>query len=128
MSAWLADLVLALHAAFALFAALGAVLLWRWPRIAWLHLPAAAWAALVMWTGWICPLTPLEQRLRALAGEAAPAGVIERLLEPLLYPAGLTRAIQIALGLGVVLVNLLLYGLRVARHGRWRSSGSRRSG
>lgn len=109
MNAWLADLLLVLHGCFVLFAALGALLVWRWPRVARVHLPAVAWAALVMWTGWICPLTPLEGYLRMRAGQGLPAGLIERLLEPVLYPAGITRSLQIALGIAVVLVNLPLY-------------------
>ncbi len=106
----LADAVLALHFAFIAFALLGGILVWRWPRLAWLHLPAAAWAAGIAFFGGICPLTPLENRLRAAGGEAGYAGgFIESQLEALIYPGWLTREIQVALGAVVLAVNLFAY-------------------
>ena len=111
----LADAVLVLHLGFIAFALLGGILVWRWPRLAWLHLPAAAWAAGIAFFGGICPLTPLENRLRAAGGEAGYAGgFIENQLEALIYPGWLTREIQIALGAVVLAVNLLAYA-RVLR-------------
>ncbi len=86
--------------------------MWRWPRLAWLHLPAAAWAGWVVSAGWICPLTPLENALRRSAGEAGYGGSFqEHYLLALIYPEGLTRPLQVALGLGVLLLNVLLYAL-----------------
>lgn len=115
----LADAVLLLHGLFILFAVAGGVLVWRWPRLAWLHLPAAAWAGWVVSAGWICPLTPLENALRRSAGEAGyGGGFLEHYLLALIYPEGLTRPVQIALGLGVLLLNALLYALLVARRSR----------
>lgn len=120
----LADAVLLLHLAFILFVVLGGFLAWRWPRLAWLHLPAAAWGALIEFGGWPCPLTPLENHLRALAGEAGyRGGFVEHYLLPLVYPEALTRELQIALGLGVVAINLAAYALgrrraRLSRGGR----------
>lgn len=115
----LADAVLLLHGLFILFAVAGGVLVWRWPRLAWLHLPAAAWAAWVVSAGWICPLTPLENALRRSAGEAGyGGGFLEHYLLALIYPEGLTRPVQIALGLGVLLLNALLYALLMARRSR----------
>ncbi len=102
--------VLVLHLAFIAFALLGGLLVVRWPRLAWLHLPAAAWAAGIAFFGGICPLTPLENRLRAAGGEAVyDGGFIERQLEALIYPDWLTREIQIALGAIVLGVNLFAY-------------------
>ncbi len=118
---WLADLSLIVHAAFILFAVAGGFLvLWRhW--VAWLHLPAVLWAALVELFGWICPLTPLEIHLRALAGEAGYGGdFIGHYLWPLLYPAELTRTHQIIFGSIVVAVNVIIYGYIVARVRRKR--------
>ncbi len=87
-----ADLVLLLHLAFVLFVIGGGLLLLNWPRLAWLHLPAVGWGALVEFSGWVCPLTPIEQRLRNMAGESLTEGdFIGRSLPPLLYPATLTR-------------------------------------
>lgn len=107
---FLSDLVLLLHLGFVLFVIAGGLLLVKWPRLAWLHLPAAVWGAVVEFTGWICPLTPLEHHLRTLAGESATeADFIGHYLPPLLYPETLTREIQLLLGLLVLVVNLALY-------------------
>jgi hypothetical protein len=111
-----ADFVLLLHLGFVLFVTAGALLLLKWPRMVWVHLPAAVWGSLVEFTGWICPLTPLESQLRALAGEGTTeADFIVRYLPPLLYPETLTREIQILLGLLVLVVNLALYWLALFR-------------
>ena len=66
----LANLMMSLHMAFILFAALGGLLVFKWRRVAWLHIPAALWAALIEFAGWECPLTPLENWLRRMGGEA----------------------------------------------------------
>lgn len=105
-----ADLVLVLHALFLAFVTLGALLALRWPGVVWAHLPAVAWGALIEFRGWVCPLTPLENRFRRLAGETGYAGgFIERYITAVLYPAGLTREIQIGLGVGVLVLNAGLY-------------------
>lgn len=106
-----ADAVLLLHAAFILFVLGGALLMLRWPRVVWLHLPAAAWGIGIELAGAVCPLTYLEVALRERAGQQGYAGgFVEHYLLPLVYPAGLTPAVQYVLA-GVVLgVNLLLYG------------------
>ena len=111
------DLVLLLHLGFVLFVIGGGLLLVKWQGMVWIHLPAVAWGALVEFMGWICPLTPLENRLRALAGESATeADFIGRYLPALLYPATLTREIQILLGMVVLFVNVALYWLVFFRH------------
>ena len=106
----LADLVLAVHATFLLFVVLGGLLvLWK-PRIAWVHIPCAMWGAWVELVGWICPLTPLEVDLRIRAGEVGyGGGFIERYVTAVLYPQGLTREIQIGLGIAVIAVNIIVY-------------------
>ena len=105
-----ADVVLLLHLAFILFALFGAALALRWPRLVRIHLPAAVWAIGIELTGAICPLTYIESDLRVRAGQQGYAeGFIEHYLLPVLYPAGLTPAVQYILA-GIVLgVNLLLY-------------------
>jgi len=106
----LADLLVVLHLAFVGFVALGSLLVLRWPRIAWVHLPAAAWGAAIEFTGWICPLTPLENQLRAGGATAPYAGdFVARYLVPVLYPEGLTRKAQLVLGALVLLVNAAIY-------------------
>lgn len=110
----LAAMVLLVHFGFVVFVAAGGALLGRWPRIAWAHLPAAAWGAAIEFTGGRCPLTPLEQYLRMRGGEPGYAGgFIEHYLTSAIYPQGLTRGTQIVLGATVVLVNVVLYS-------RWR--------
>ena len=112
----LADLVLLLHLAFVLFVVFGGLLVLRWRRIAWLHVPAFVWGAAIEFGGWVCPLTPLENRLREMGGEGGYAGgFVERYLVPVLYPGELTREIQIALGLAVLLINLAIYGFLLCR-------------
>jgi hypothetical protein len=120
----LADLVFLAHLAFALFVVLGGIAVWLKPRLAWLHLPAVAWGALIEFAGWICPLTPWEQSLRRLAGEKGyTGGFVEHYLLPILYPEGLTREIQIGLGLLVLLINGIAYLLILRRFRRERRRG-----
>jgi hypothetical protein len=112
----LADLVLVAHLTFVIFAVLGGLLVLRWRRAAWLQIPAAIWGVLIEYTGWVCPLTPLENSLRTRGGEAGySGGFIEHYIQPFLYPAGLTRSTQIALGSLVVVLNLTAYGIVVSR-------------
>jgi hypothetical protein len=114
----LADLVLVVHFAFVLFVVFGGLLALRWPRLAWVHIPVALYGALIEFVGFICPLTPLEIWLRRLGGEAGyEGGFIERYITAALYPTGLTREIQLALGLGVLVLNAMVYAF-VWR--RWR--------
>jgi hypothetical protein len=111
-----ADAVVAFHVAFVVFVVVGGVLVWRWPRLAWVHLPVALWGALVELTGVICPLTPLEKWLRVQAGVASyPGGFIAHYITPLLYPAGLTRGVQLLLAVFVVALNLAVYGRLLRR-------------
>ena len=118
---WLADATVALHLAFIVFAVLGAFLVARDVRWAWLHLPALAWVAWLEFTGAICPLTPLENMLRARAGDAGYAGgFIDHYLLPIIYPAGLTADIQTILGVAVVALNAIVYAW-VWRRSRRRS-------
>jgi hypothetical protein len=108
----LADAVLVLHLLFVAFAVAGGLLAFRWRWMALVHLPALAWAAFVEFSGSICPLTPLENALRAAGGQAGyGGGFIEHYLLPLLYPAELTRSLQWTLGAGLVAFNLVVYFL-----------------
>ena len=122
----LADAVLVVHLAFAVFAGVGALFVLRWRWLAWVHVPCAAWGALIMFAGWICPLTPLEQELRRRGGQAGyEGGFLEHYVVSVLYPRGLTRGLQIGIGTGVVLVNGLVYGTLAARALRRRREDSR---
>lgn len=106
----LADCLVLVHLAFVVFVVAGGLLvLWR-PSLRWIHLPTAAWGALIEFTGWICPLTPWEQALRAQAGQVGySGGFIEHYILPVLYPQGFTPAVQIVLGFLVIGVNVAIY-------------------
>jgi hypothetical protein len=111
-----ADLVLIVHLGFVLFVVLGGLLVWRWPWLIWIHLAAAFWGALIEFTGFICPLTPLEDCLRELGGEVRYEGdFIGHYITEFLYPSGLTRPLQIGLGISVLLLNVLIYGYFLVR-------------
>lgn len=107
-----ADLVMLVHFLFIAFALLGSLLLRRYPRLIWLHVPALCWGMYIELTGNICPLTPLENHFRTLAGEGAYfGGFITHYLGPIIYPAGLTRGWQfLAFGI-LVTVNAIGYTL-----------------
>lgn len=119
----LADATVVLHLGFVLFVVGGGLLVWRHPRLAWLHVPAALWGALIEFAGWVCPLTPLENWLREQGGQQAYAtSFVEHYLMPVLYPQALTREVQWVLGGVVLLVNGILYTAmlrraRISRHG-----------
>ncbi len=120
MYGFLANLVMLTHLAFVLFVIGGGLLVLKWPRIAWLHVPAAVWGTMIEFMGWTCPLTPLENRLLAQSAEAGYEGdFIAHYLLPVLYPEGLTPTVQIVLGLLVVLLNAATYGLVFAK---WRQT------
>ena len=114
--ALLADAVLLLHAAFIVWAALGGLAVWRWPRLAWAHLPCVAWGVWIEFSGGICPLTPLENLLRERAGQAGYGGdFIAHYLMPLIYPEALTRPMQWLLGAALLVLNLVIYTLAIRR-------------
>jgi hypothetical protein len=115
----LADAVLVAHLGFILFVVAGGFLV-CWRRVvAWLHIPAAAWGALIEFMGWVCPLTPLELWARSRAGETGyTGGFVEHYLLPVVYPAALTHDVQIVLGALVLIVNVFIYAWIVGRRGK----------
>lgn len=120
----MANLIVAIHFVFVLFVVLGGLFALRWPRIAWGHVPAVVWGVLIELTGWICPLTPLENRLRAAAGEATYRGdFIAHYILPVLYPNGLTRQDQLMLGGLALAINAAIYTAVFVRHRRSRAKG-----
>ena len=113
---FLADAVVVVHGIFVAFVMLGAFLALRWGWLVWLHVPAVIWGVLIEYAGWICPLTPLENSLRARAGETAYSGdFIQHYLLGALYPQGLTRPIQYVLGSIALLANLIGYALLIRK-------------
>jgi len=117
----LADLVLITHCLFIAFVMFGGLLaIWK-PRVAPWHLLAMAWGAVVIGFGWVCPLTPLENNLRQLAGQDGyPGGFIDQYLVPLIYPPGLTRGTQILLAVALILGNATVYAVVFKRLRRRR--------
>ncbi len=112
----IADAIALLHLTFVIFVVFGVLAVVRWHRIAWLHIPSVLWAAFVEMTGWYCPLTPLEKEYRLLAGETVYSDdFVGNYILPMLYPTGLTREIQIGLGVAVLVGNGLVYWLAVRR-------------
>jgi len=106
-----ADLLLLFHLGFVCFVVLGGLLVFKWRRLALLHLPAVTWAALIEFRGWFCPLTPWEQQLRQAAGQAGyHGGFVEHYLLPVLYPPRLEYDTQLILGSAVILINVIIYG------------------
>jgi hypothetical protein len=117
---FLADLVVITHACFVAFVVLGGLAFSRWPRLVWVHAPMAAWGVFTEFAGVVCPLTPLENALRVRAGGAGYSGdFIEHHLIPVLYPAGLTRALQLGLGAFALALNGFMY---------WRAFAKRKAG
>ncbi|HXU45166.1 MAG TPA: DUF2784 domain-containing protein [Thermoanaerobaculia bacterium] len=107
---FLADALVVFHTAFVLSVAFGGLVVLRYPRAIWVHVPVALWGATIELTGWICPLTTLENHLRRLGGEAGyTGGFIAHHLTPILYPAGLTRTGQFALAAFVLALNAAVY-------------------
>lgn len=115
----LATLVALGHFAFILFVMFGGLLALRWRRAPWLHLPCFFWGGWIEVRGGICPLTPLENRLKRAAGESEYVGsFIEHYILPVIYPAGLTRGVQLTLAVGLVLLNLGIYAWVIRRRRR----------
>jgi len=117
----LADVVVILHLSFVVFVVLGGFLLTRWPKLIYAHIPVAVWGVLIEFAGWICPLTPLENMLRARGGQAGyEGGFVDHYIIPVLYPQALNRNIQYALGFFVLVVNAVAYMRFFRRRGRMR--------
>lgn len=112
----LANAVVASHGLFILFVLFGGFLTWRRRWVAALHIPCAVWGMLIEYRGWICPLTPLENTLRAKAGQQGySGGFVEHYVVPAIYPSGLTSRVQVMLGTFVLVVNVLAYTVLIRR-------------
>ena len=105
-----ADLVVLLHFAFIVFVVAGGLLVLKWRWLLWFHLPAVIWGAFIELSGWVCPLTPIENMLRMIGGGGTySSSFIEQYIVSVIYPSGLQRSTQIALGLIVVAINAVIY-------------------
>lgn len=107
-----ADAVLLGHFCFVAFAVLGGALLLLSPMWAWVHLPVVLWSAIVNLVGWTCPLTPLENALRARAGESGyTGGCVEHYIGRLVYPQGMPRRLELTAGVSIIVWNVLVYAV-----------------
>jgi hypothetical protein len=125
----LADFVLIAHVAFVLFSVLGGLLVLRYRKVLWWHLTALCWGVVVQWANWVCPLTPLENHLRRLGGEAGySGGFIEHFVLKALYPDNLTLELRYVLGAILLSINVAAYSYVVVsrrhRHDRWNEISS----
>jgi hypothetical protein len=123
----LGDLVLAFHFAFIVFAVLGSFLvLWK-PWTVWLHVPSVLWSGYVNLSGQVCPLNPLENTFRHLAGQAGyEGGFVQHYIAPLVYPGVMPEQWGLISGFSVLAWNVLVYTLVVAQQRSGASRGSRR--
>ena len=117
---FLADFVLILHFCFILFVVFGALLLFKYPKLIWLHFPVAVYGMLVSFFRWVCPLTPLENHFRLLAGEQGyEGGFIAHYILPVIYPEGMTTAMAVSMGVFVLFWNGIIYGVWIYRNKKY---------
>lgn len=115
----LVEITILLHFLFVLFVAAGGLLLLRWPRLVWLHMPMLLWGIYIQFSGGYCPLTPLEKYFRQMAGmQTYEGGFINQYIMPILYPRGLTHEMQIVIGVVLVFINVIYYSLFLYRRRR----------
>jgi len=114
-----ADIVVFVHFTFIVFVLVGGVLVFKWRRLIWLHIPSAIWGAMIVMVGWICPLTPIENRLRhAGESETYTRSFIEHYLVPVIYPSGLDREMFIVMGMVVIVINVIVYIMLFVKYKR----------
>ena len=114
-----ADFLVVIHLAFIVFVIFGGLLVLKWGKVSMFHIPSVLWGALIEFRGWVCPLTPIENYFREMAGSAGYSnGFIDYYLMPVIYPEGLTEGIQIALGIIVLTVNLCVYGVVLVKRAK----------
>ncbi len=112
MTLILADIVVITHALFIVFVIFGGFIVLKWHKVMWLHIPCAIWGVLIEFFGWICPLTYLENYYRELGNSNYyESSFIQHYLIPIIYPPGLTTGVQILLGVIVIVINLVVYGI-----------------
>ncbi len=119
----LADLVVLIHFSFIIFVVTGGFFVIKWKKAVFFHIPAVIWGVIIEFTGWICPLTPLENKFRIAGGEAGfTGGFIDKYIVDLIYPEGLTRSIQMLLGFTVIVINILIYGYLIYNQAKQKTN------
>ena len=111
-----ANLILIIHFAFILFVVFGALLFFVTTKIVFIHIPAFLWGSYIELTHSICPLTYLENWLLHKANLTTYSeGFIQNYLIPIVYPANLTKDLEIYLGIALIVVNMIIYGFIISR-------------
>ena len=106
-----------LHFAFIVFVAFGGLLVLRWHRLAWIHLPAAVWGATIEIMHWNCPLTNVELWcLRRAGKQGYDGGFIAHYLFKVIYPAGMSRRVELAIAVFVIIINTAVYAIVMPPH------------
>ncbi len=105
-----ADSVLALHLLISVYAVFGGLLTILEPSNALFHIPLVAWVVIVNLASWVCPLTPLEQKLRILACKKTyRESWTQHYIAPLVRPLGMPRRLELVAAFSTLFVNLLIY-------------------
>jgi hypothetical protein len=109
------------HLAYLAYLPSGGFLALRWPRSIAVHIPVVLWGIGVVVFELPCPLTELEQRLRARAGlDLLPeSGFIDQYIDGTLYPSNRTGAAQ-ALAFCAAAVSWVMLAWQRQRRGRAR--------
>lgn len=119
LSGALADAVLSFHFLFILFAIFGGFINLYNKKVAWLHVPVVLWSSIVNLAGLTCPLTPIENYFRSLAGQAGyPGGFVEHYIGQLVYPAGMPRKLELVAAASIIAWNFVVYAFLVWKHRR----------
>ena len=105
------NLVLIIHFAFILFVVFGALFFFASAKIIFIHIPTLIWGSYIMFTHSACPLTHLENWLLHKANLATYSeGFIQHYIIPIVYPIGLSKDLQIYLGITLIVLNIIIYG------------------
>jgi len=116
MNRMLARLIVALHAGYAIFVVVGALLVFRWPAIIWVNLAAVAWAFLTLVFDMGCPLTPWEKTLWRRGGvEPYPEGFVHHHFLRNELTDEQSHRVHVALGALVLILNAGVYSLYFLR-------------
>ena len=107
-----AKVTLIIHLIFILFVIFGGLLFFISSKIIYIHLPALLWGIYIELTNSVCPLTFLENWF-LYKGELTTYSndFINNYLFPIIYPGSINNEIQIYLGLSLIVINILIYGL-----------------
>ena len=105
-----ATLALLLHFSFILFVIFGAILILKFKKIIYVHIPAVTWGVYIELSHSTCPLTHLENFFLKKAGkDQYSVDFIENYIFKIIYPPALNYEIQTYLGVILIFVNLLIY-------------------